>query len=289
MKLGLHYWNYSRPADPSAIATTLAQTAQLAEQAGFSSFTVMDHFFQMEGAATAEEPMLEGYTTLGFVAAKTQRMTLGLLVTGVMYRHPGLLAKTVTTLDVHSAGRARLGIGASWYEREQRGLGVPVVPVGERFARLEEALQICLQMWSDNNGPYDGRHYQLAETLCVPAPISKPGPPIMIGGGGEQKTLRLVARYADACNLFATSPEEVRHKLEVLRTHCATEGRDYDRIEKTAVFVRPVLGDVDRFLSDVAAYAALGVTEVQLMPDRHPVEYTEQVAEQVIPRLAEVA
>ncbi|GIH03155.1 LLM class F420-dependent oxidoreductase [Rhizocola hellebori] len=286
MKLGLHYWNYSRPADPASITDTLAQTAQVAEQAGISSFTVMDHFFQMEGAAAADEPMLEGYTTLGFVAAKTTRMTLGLLVTGVMYRHPGVLAKTVTTLDVLSGGRARLGIGASWYEREQRGLGVPVVPVGERFTRLEEAIQICQQMWSDNNGPYEGRHYQLAETLCVPAPISKPGPPIMIGGGGEQKTLRLVARYADACNLFATSPDDIAHKLGVLRTHCDAEGRDYDRIAKTAVFVRPVLSDVDAFLTDVAAYAALGVTEMQLMPDRHPVEYMEAVAEQVLPRLA---
>jgi len=289
MKLGLHYWNYSRPSDPTAIAGTLAQTAQLAEQAGFASFTVMDHFFQMEGMGSADEPMLEGYTTLGYVAAKTERMTLGLLVTGVMYRHPGLLAKTVTTLDVLSSGRARLGIGASWYEREQRGLGVPIVTVSERFERLEEALQICLQMWSDNNGRYDGKHYELAETLCVPAPISKPRPPIMIGGGGEQKTLRLVARYADSCNLFGTSPSDVAHKLEVLRGHCDTENRDYDRIEKTVAFVRPVLGDADGFVAEVAAYAALGVTEIQLMPDRHPVEYTEQVAELLVPRVAGIA
>jgi F420-dependent oxidoreductase-like protein len=206
MKLGLHYWNYSTPADPAAIAPTLGQTARIAEQAGIAGFTVMDHFFQMEQAADAGEPMLEGYTTLGFVAAMTQRMTLGLLVTGVTYRYPSVLAKTVTTLDVLSRGWARLGIGASWYEREQRGLGVPVVPVAERFERLEETLQICLQMWSGGNGPYQGRHYQLAETLCVPPPLSRPRPPILIGGGGEQKTLRLVARYADACNLFATTP-----------------------------------------------------------------------------------
>lgn len=289
MRLGLHYWNFSRPAEPTAIAATLAETAQLAERAGVSSFTVMDHFFQMERAGSVDEPMLEGYTTLAYVAAKTERMTLGMLVTGVMYRHPGVLAKTVTTLDVLSRGRARLGIGASWYEREQRGLGVPVVPVGERFERLEEALQICLQMWSENNGPFDGRHYQLAETLCVPAPISKPHSPIMIGGGGERRTLRLVARYADACNLFATSPAEVAHKLDVLRAHCAAEGRDYDRIDKTVLFVRPVLADVDAFLSDVDTYAAMGVREVQTMPDRHPVEFTEQLAERVIPRFAEIS
>ncbi|GAA2710824.1 LLM class F420-dependent oxidoreductase [Micromonospora olivasterospora] len=286
MRIGLHYWNFSTPADPAQTAATLAETARIAEQAGVSAFTVMDHYFQMERTTSAEEPMLEAYTTLGYVAAKTERMTLGVLVTGVMYRHPGLLAKIVTTLDVLSGGRARLGIGASWYEREQRGLGVPVVPVAERFERLEETLRICLQMWSDDNGRFDGTHYQLAETLNVPAPISRPHPPIMIGGGGEQKTLRLVARYADACNLFGTSPAEVAHKLEVLRGHCAAEGRDYADIEKTVLVMRPPLADPDAFLAEVAEYAALGVTEVQTMPDRHPVEFTQELAERVVPRLA---
>src|SRR3954470_23814033 len=200
MKLGLHYWDFSKPRENTALGPTIAETARAAEQAGFSSFTFMDHYFQMDRMMPADDPMLEGYTALGYVAALTERMTLGLLVTGVMYRHPGLLAKIVTTLDVLSAGRARLGIGASWYDREQHGLGVPVVPVAERFERLEETLQICLQMWSDNNGPYMGEHYQLGETLCVPQPLSQPRPPIMIGGGGERKTLLLVARYADACN-----------------------------------------------------------------------------------------
>jgi F420-dependent oxidoreductase-like protein len=289
MKLGLHYWNYSRPADPTAIADTLAETARIADEAGIASFTVMDHFFQMEGMASVDEPMLEGYTTLGYVAGRTRRVTLGMLVTGVMYRHPGLLAKTVSTLDVLSGGRARLGIGASWYEREQRGLGVPVVPIGERFERLEETLQICRQMWSDDNGPYEGRHYQLAETLCVPAPIGRPRPPIMIGGGGERKTLRLVARYGDACNVFATSRDDVAHKLDVLRSHCAAEGRDYDTVEKTVTYVPPVLDDhVDAFVADVGAYAAMGVTEIHVMPDRHPVAYAEQLAERVVPRLAEL-
>jgi F420-dependent oxidoreductase-like protein len=288
MRLGLHYWNYSTPADPAAVAPTLAETARVADEAGVSSFTVMDHYFQMEGPASAEEPMLEGYTALGYVAALTRRMTLGLLVTGVMYRYPGVLAKTVTTLDVLSEGRARLGIGASWYEREQRGLGVPVVPVSERFERLEETLQICLQMWSDDNGPFNGKHYQLAETLCVPPPISRPRPPIMIGGGGERKTLRLVARYADMCNLFGSSTDDVARKLDVLREHCAAESRDYDSIEKTVLLVRPPLADVDAFLADVASYAALGVTEVQVMPDRHPVEFAEQVADKIAPRVATI-
>jgi F420-dependent oxidoreductase-like protein len=288
MKLGLHYWNYSTPSDPALIAPTLVETAGIAEQAGFSSFTAMDHYFQMEQAASVDEPMLEGYTTLGYLAGRTERMTLGLLVTGVMYRHPGLLAKIVTTLDVLSGGRARFGIGASWYEREQRGLGVPVVSVGERFERLEETLRICLQMWSEDNGPFHGQHHQLAETLCVPAPLSRPHPPIMIGGGGERKTLRLVARYADACNVFGTNPADVRHKFDVLREHCGAEGRDYDSIGKTVLITRPALADVDGFLSDVAGYAALGVTEVQIMPDRHPVEFAEQVAEQIVPRLSAI-
>ncbi|GHJ07370.1 LLM class F420-dependent oxidoreductase [Micromonospora humidisoli] len=288
MRLGLHYWNYSTPTDPAAIAPTLIETATVAEQAGVASFTVMDHYFQMEAMAPAEEPMLEAYTTLGFVAARTSRMTLGVLVTGVMYRYPGLLAKIVTTLDVLSGGRARLGIGASWYEREQRGLGVPVVPVAERFERLEETLLICRQMWSDDNGPFEGRHYRLAETLNAPQPLQRPHPPVMIGGGGEKKTLLLVARYADACNLFGSSPAEVAHKLDVLRGHCAAEGRDYDTIDKTVVVMRPPLDDPDAFLAEVAEYAALGVTEVQVTPDRHPVEFTQRVAAEVLPQLAAI-
>ena len=285
MRLGLHYWNYSTPPDPTRMAATLAETARVAEQAGFSTFTVMDHYFQMERAGSAAEPMLEAYTTLGHVAALTERMALGVLVTGVMYRHPGLLAKIVTTLDVLSGGRARLGIGASWYEREPRGLGVPVVPVAERFERLEETLQICRQMWSDDDGPFSGRHYQLAETLCVPAPITRPHPPILVGGGGEKKTLLLAARYADACNVFGSSPQDVAHKLDVLRSHCEDEGRDYDRIDKTVLAVRPALADVDGFLAAADEYAALGVTELEVMPDRHPVEFATQIAERVLPRL----
>jgi len=287
VKLGLHYWNYSTPADTARIAPTLAEAARVAEQAGFASFTAMDHYFQMETPSTAaDEPMLEGYTVLGYVAALTERMTLGLLVTGVMYRHPGLLAKIVTTLDVLSGGRARLGIGASWYEREQRGLGVPVVPVAERFERLEETLQICKQMWSEDNGPYEGRHYQLAETVCVPAPLTRPHPPVMIGGGGEKKTLLLVARYADACNLFGSSPEDVAHKLDVLRAHCTDVGRDYDTITKTVLALLPPVEDPKAFLVQAEQYARLGVTELQVMPDRDPVEFVRRVGQDVLPQLA---
>lgn len=290
MELGLHYYTFSTPDDPARIGPTLARTAQIADEAGFASFSLMDHFFQMETPATsADEPMLEGYTALGFVAALTSRMTLGLLVTGVMYRNPGVLAKIVTTLDVLSGGRARLALGASWYEREQAALGIPVVPVAERFERLEETLQICLQMWSADDGPFEGRHYRLAETMCVPQPLQQPRPPILVGGGGEQKTLRLVARYADACNLFGTGTEAVAHKLEVLRGHCDTEGRDYDEIAKTVLSTSPPLADADAFLRDVEAYAALGVTEMQVMPDRHPAEFAEQIAERILPRATTIA
>ena len=203
-----------------------------------------------------------------------------------MYRYPGLLAKIVTTLDVLSGGRAQLGLGASWYEREQRGLGVSLVPAPERFERLEETLQICLQMWSDNNGPYVGKHYQLAETLCVPAPLSRPRPSILIGGGGERKTLRLVARYADACNLSASSPEDIAHKMDVLRAHCDAEGRDYDAIRKTAVYAGLVLDAPAAFIAEAKRYAGLGISHLDLTPDRDPVEYTERLAT-IVPKLAE--
>src|SRR6201988_4610012 len=277
MDVSLHYWNFSTPANPAQIAGTLGEAATIADETGFAELTVMDHYFQMEAMGSADEPMLEAYTTLGYIAALTKRLRLGVLVTGVMYRYPGLLAKVVTTLDVLSGGRAQLGIGASWYEREQVGLGVPVVPMSERFERLEETLQICLQMWSDNNGPYSGEHYQLAETLCVPAPLSRPRPPILIGGGGERKTLLLVARYADACNLFASTPEDVARKLDVLRSHCEAEGRDYDAIRKTALYQGPVLDmDTGEFIADAKRYAALGISQLDLMPDRDPVEYTER-------------
>src|SRR5918993_1218444 len=192
MKFGITIPRFVTPGGDAAIASEFAGMVRDADQGGLDSLWVMDHFFQIPPIGEADEPMLEGYSALAFAAGISERVSLGTLVTGVTYRHPGVLVKTVTTLDVLSGGRARLGIGAGWYEREQRGLGVPVVPVAERFERLEETLQICRQMWSDDNGPYKGRHYQLAETLCVPAPISRPHPPIMIGGGGERKTLLMV-------------------------------------------------------------------------------------------------
>lgn len=286
MRVGIHFVNFTLPGAPESLAPTLAATARVAEDSGVSVFTLMDHWFQMEMMATAQDPMLEGYTSLGFLAGHTSTMTLGLLVTGVTYRHPGLLAKIVTTLDVLSEGRAQLGIGAAWYEREHLGLGVPFPPLAERFERLEETLQICLQMWSDDSGPYEGRHYTLAETVCSPRPISSPRPRVLIGGSGERKTLRLVARYADACNLFAISPTEIARKLEVLDRHCMAEDRDPASIDRTILALSNPLEDLDRFVAQMEEYSAMGVDAVELMPVGDPVAFVTEVGERVIPALA---
>ncbi len=289
MELGIHFANFSLPGGPGAIGPILSGTARAAEDAGCTTFTLMDHYFQMEEFADRHEPMLEGYTGLGFLAGRTERLRLGLLVTGVTYRHPGLLAKIVTTLDVVSGGRAQLGIGAAWYEREHLGLGVPFPPLSERFERLEETLQICHQMWSDDDGPYEGTHYRLAETICSPAPVSSPRPRILVGGSGEQKTLRLVARYADACNLFATEPAVVAHKLDVLERHCADADRDPAAIQRTVLAMADPLADVDGFLGTMEQYASLGVDLVEVVPlVEDPVAWAAQLGERVVPRLAEL-
>lgn len=235
MKLGLQVANLTFKGGPAQLGKTLRNIAVEAEQAGFHSLWVMDHFFQIEYIGPAEMDMLEGYSILSHLAAVTDRIKLGTLVTGITYRHPGILAKIATTLDLLSGGRSYFGIGAAWFEREHKALGVPFPPIAERFERLEEVIQIAKQMWSDNNGPYAGKHYQLTETLCVPQPLTRPHPPILIGGSGERKTLKLVARYAQACNLFQASQEVLAHKLDVLRQHCQDEGTAYDAIEKTTI------------------------------------------------------
>lgn len=292
MRLGVHINRFNHSGGAAALGPELAAAGAAAEAAGVHRLTVMDHYFQMEFNGGAEDPMLEAYTTLGFLAAHTSTVRLGALVTGVTYRRPGLLAKIATTLDVLSGGRATLGIGAAWYDREHEGLGVPYPATAERFERLEETLRICLQMWDpDNNGPFEGTHYQLAETLCVPAPVSSPRPEIMIGGSGERKTLRLVARYADACNLFATSPEEVGHKLDVLRGHCDSVGRPYDDIARTLLYMGDALAenDVDAFVRDIEAYARFGIETVMLGPlTGEPAAWIEQFVAPVARRAAEL-
>ena len=235
MKIGVQIPDFTWPGGPARLGANLATVARAADDAGFEFLAVMDHFFQIGAIGPPEGEMLEAYTTLGYFAGCTSRIKLLTLVTGTVYRHPGILAKTVTTLDVLSGGRAWLGIGAAWNQEESRGLGIPFPPVAERFERLEETLQICLQMWRGDESPYHGEHYQLERPINSPQALSAPHPPIMIGGGGERKTLRFVARYAQACNLFP-GPELPR-KLDVLRAHCEAEGRDYDDIMKTCYFI----------------------------------------------------
>jgi F420-dependent oxidoreductase-like protein len=235
VKIGLQIPDFTTAAGPGRLGADLATVARTADDAGFEFVAVMDHFFQIGAIGPPEREMLEAYTTLGYLAGCTSRAKLLTLVTGAVYRSPGMLAKIVTTLDVLSGGRAWLGIGAAWNEEESNGLGIPFPPVAERFERMEETLQICLQMWSGDESPYHGRHYRLERPLNSPQALSSPHPPILIGGSGERKTLRLVARYAQACNLFP-SPEVAR-KLDVLRAHCDAEGRDYDDITKTCYFI----------------------------------------------------
>jgi F420-dependent oxidoreductase-like protein len=236
MKIGLQIPSFTWPGGPAEIGKRLASIARTADDAGFSSIWVMDHFFQISFVGQPEEPMLESYSALNFMAAHTRHTRLGTMVTGVIYRNPGLLVKQVTTLDVLSGGRAYLGIGAAWNEQESKGLGFAFPPISERFERLEEALQIAHQMWSGKETPFSGRHYQLERPLNSPQPVSKPHPPILVGGAGEKKTLKLVAKYADACNLFAGAGlTTLSQKLDVLKQHCDQVGRDYNDIEKTAL------------------------------------------------------
>lgn len=235
MKLGLQLSNFTWKGRGPQLGANLARISREAEDAGYSSIWVMDHFFQIPQVGAAQMEMLEAYTALGFIAANTKTARLGTMVTGVTYRNPGVLCKQVTTLDVLSGGRACLGIGAAWFEREHRAFGIPFPPLKERFQRLEEAIQVCLQMWSREDGPFEGAHYQFHETLNSPQSLSKPHPPILIGGSGEKKTLRLVAKYADACNVRADSVEAVKHRFEVLRGHCEAVGRDYGEIERTVL------------------------------------------------------
>jgi F420-dependent oxidoreductase-like protein len=234
MRIGLSVSSFTWPGGPAQIGSTFGRIARNAEQAGLHSLWVMDHFFQIPVFGPIDHDMLEAYATLSFAAGQTERIELGALVTGVTPRHPGVLVKTVTTLDVLSGGRAWLGIGAAWNEQESRGLGIPFPPLAERFERLEETLRIVSQMWAGDRRPFEGRHYRLEQPLNVPNALRRPHPPILVGGSGERKTLRLVARHGDACNLFEIAGlEALRHKLEVLRGHCAAEGRRYEDIQKT--------------------------------------------------------
>jgi F420-dependent oxidoreductase-like protein len=288
MQIGLQIPVFTWPGGPQKLGSDLAAVARTADDAGFEFVSVMDHFFQIPVAGQPEDDMLEAYTTLGYLAACTSRAKLITLVTGAIYRHPGVLAKIVTTLDVLSGGRAWLGIGAAWNEEESKGLGIPFPPVAERFERLEETLQICLQMWRGDETPFRGAHYELDRPLNSPQALSKPHPPIMIGGGGERKTLRFVARYAQACNLFP-GPDLAR-KLDVLRQHCDAEGRVYDDIRKSCYFIFDVGAKGEKaaeIVDQLGKLAELGFdTAIGAVANVHEITPLEIIGSEIIPAVA---
>jgi F420-dependent oxidoreductase-like protein len=288
MKIGLHVADFTWPGGPPTLARDLQRIAAAAEDAGFARLSVMDHVWQIHVIGPPEHEMLEAYTTLGYLAGCTSRIELVSWVTAVVYREPGLLAKLVSTLDVLSGGRAWLGIGAAWNEEEARGLGLPFPSTAERFERLEEALQICLQMWSESDAAFRGKHYTLERTLNCPQPLQRPHPPIMIGGAGERKTLRLVAQYAQACNLFAAP--ELERKLDVLREHCAAVGRSYDEIEKT-VMMPFDLGangaNVDNLIEELHRLSKLGIAHAHgRISDVASIKPLQVFGERIIPAAA---
>jgi F420-dependent oxidoreductase-like protein len=289
MKLGLHISDFTWEGGAPELRFKLGDIAKRAEEAGVDRISVMDHVWQIGHIGPPEHEMLEAYTALGWLAAKTDRVKLLTMVTAVVYRAPGLLAKSVTTLDVLSGGRAILGIGAAWNAEESAGLGLPFPPVAERFERLEEAILICRQMWSGDEGAFSGKHYQLARTLNSPQVLARPHPPILIGGSGEKKTLKLVARYADACNISAYDVPEATRKLGVLREHCANEGRDYAEIEKTAQ-TRFDLGlngeNVNKTIEQVHALAEAGFSVAHgSMVNVSVPGQLDLLAEQIIPAI----
>src|SRR5437764_1282524 len=297
MRLGLQVPNFTWPNGQSHLGADFAQVADRAEEAGFYSMWVMDHFFQIRNVGPAENEMLEGWSALSFAAGRTKRIRLGTMVTGVTYRLPGILVKTATTLDVLSQGRSYLGIGAAWNEEEHIGLGVPFPPLAERFERLEETLQIALQMWSGNQQSYKGKYYQLARLLNSPQCVQKPHPPILIGGSGERKTLRLVAKYGDACNIFARMGNEVvQHKLDVLRDHCQAVGRPYEQIEKTTLDYIYLTRDGRNGSTTPAAavesfahLASLGIDQaIFSMPNVTDPEVFDLLATEVVPQVEKI-
>lgn len=296
MRLGLQLPSFSFPGGTPAMRGHLVEIAQVAEEADFESLWVMDHLFQLPedtGWGGPEEPMLESYSTLGFLAGVTSRIRLGALVSCAVFRSPGLLVKTATTVDVLSGGRLTFGVGAGWYQREALGLGLPWPERRERFARLEETLRIAHQLWADDRSAFSGRYHEMAEPIIRPQPLARPHPPIMIGGNGERRTLRLVARYADACNFLVLEPDQIRAKLEILRAHCDDLGRDFDEIEITAldeVDLRPGRMTASDIIARARAQADAGVQHLIVnMPEVSEVRHLELIGREVVPAVEEIA
>lgn len=294
MKLGLQIVSFKWPGSPENMGARLAEIARTADEAGFASIWVMDHLFQMDAPYMGlhpEDPMLDCYTALGYIAAVTRQVRLGAMVTAVTYRQPGHLIKVVSTLDVLSGGRANLGIGAAWYEREAKGLGLPFPPLAERFERLEETLQIVRQVWSGQVKPYTGRYYHLAEPINQPEPLSRPHPPILIGGSGEKKTLRLVAEYGDACNIFShIGIDELARKLDVLKRHCDELGRPYDEIERTAlgqINLGPGGMSVTDLIELCRSLAGIGIQQfIFSIANDYELKPIERIGREVVPAIA---
>lgn len=291
MRIGLQIPKFTWPGGDAGIATRLADIARTADEGGFYSLWVMDHFFQIRNVGEYTEPMLESYTALGYMAGLTKKARLGTMVTGVIYRHPGILVKEVTTLDVLSSGRAYLGIGAAWNEQESKGLGIPFPPLKERFERLEETLHIAKQMWAGDTKPFQGKYYQLGEPVNQPMPISKPHPPILIGGMGEKKTMRFVAKYADACNLFARAGLDVlQQRMDLIKRYCDEHGRSYDEIERTALsgaYLAPGQMTVKDVIAHCQELAKLGIQQTIFnMPNVQDITPLETFAREIIPAVA---
>jgi F420-dependent oxidoreductase-like protein len=299
MRVGISIASFTYPGGDAAIGPVVADIARTADSAGFDSLWVMDHFFQIPTNGPAEEPMLEGWTTLGYLAGITRRATLGLLVGGIHYRQPGLWLKAATTLDVLSGGRAYLGLGAAWNDFESRSLGFPMPPLSERFERLEDTLRFAREMWQGERGSeqaFRGRHLLAERALNRPQALRRPHPPILVGGGGERRTLRLVAEFADACNVFG-NPQAVAHKYEVLREHCDAVGREYESIERTAVVmaargIEPGRGaeaadmESPELVDTLAAYADAGCQHAILgLPRVHDLEVIERIGREVVPQV----
>ncbi|GAA2520404.1 LLM class F420-dependent oxidoreductase [Winogradskya humida] len=285
MKIGLHIRDYSFPGGTAAVAATLARIARHADQAGFAYIAVPDHVFQVSSVGPAELDMLEAYTTLGFLAGHTEKARLLTLVTAVTFRDPGMLAKIVSTLDVLSGGRAMLGIGAGWNREETAGLGLHFPEVAARFEHLEDALRLCARMWAEDESPFEGIHVRAERPLSRPRTLTRPHPPVLIGGEGEQKTLRLVAKYAQASNFFWT--DRLPGKLAVLREHCEREGRDYAEIEKTVYYEFDPGPDGERagaILDDLARIADAGLdTVIGPVTGAHTGTPLDVMGERIIP------
>lgn len=291
MRIGLQIPKFTWSGGTKELSSKLVDIVKSADKSGFSSIWVMDHFFQIPNVGNAEEPMLDSYTTLSFIAAHTKNAKIGTMVTGANYRHPGLLVKAVTTLDVLSNGRAFLGIGAGWFEREALGLGAPFPSVKERFEWLEETLQIAKQMWSGKVTSYEGKHFKLKETLCSPMPLSKPHPPILIGGMGETKTLKFVAKYANACNLFGRSGTDViKQKLSILKKHCEKVNRPYNEIERTILDtanLAPNAMSSEEIIKKCKSYADIGIQYVIFnMPNVSDITVLERFGKEIIPAVS---